>query len=204
MASKTDIANRALSKLGEGRVSNIDTDDNTAPKVIRFMWDIELDTLLTAYPWNFAVTRTQIAKNATAPSWGYANSYTLPSDFLALLEINQNPDYRLETDATNGGRLILTDSGSPLKIRYIKRVTDTGEFDPLFVQAFASKLALEGCEEITQSNTKKEILVREYLNNIREAYASDAIQDPPLRLQSDEWLVAREQSVIFDEIDYQA
>lgn len=194
MTSKTQIANRALAKLGEPRISNIDTVDTKAAKTIRFMYDEIRDAMLTAYPWNFAMTRTQLAKDATAPSWGYNNRFQVPSDFLSLYKINNDPDYRIEKG------YILTDEGAPLKILYIARIENAGEYDPLFVEAFATRLAFEGCEQITQSNTKKQILGQELEKVIKEAYASDAIQDPPQRLKDDEWLLARESNI--DEIDY--
>lgn len=201
MASKTDIANRALSKLGQGRVSNIDTVDIKAAKVMRYMWDHVRDLMLSSYPWNFAVTRTQLAADATTPSWGYAKQYTVPSDFLSLLEIKGNPDYRMES-TLSGGRKILTDASAPLYIRYIRRVVDTGEFDAFFVETLSSRLAFEGCEEITQSNAKKDALYKEYIKNIKDAFAADAIQDPPLELQESEWILARESGGIYDNIDY--
>lgn len=194
MTSKTQIANRALSKLGEPRVSNIDTVDTKAANTIRFMYDEVRDAMLTAYPWNFAMTRTQLAKDATAPSWGYNNRFQVPSDFLALYKINNDPDYRIEKG------YILTDEGAPLKILYIAQITNSGEYDPLFVEAFATRLAYEACEQITQSNTKKQLLGQELQSVIKEAYASDAIQDPPQKLKDDEWLLARESNI--DEIDY--
>lgn len=196
MASKTDIANRALSKLGEPWIANIDTTNTKAANTIRRMYDIVRDAVQTSYPWNFTVTRAQIAKDASAPAWGYDNRYTIPSDFLALLEVKNNPEYRLERG------YILTDEGSPIYIKYIARVTDSGAFDPLFVEAFAARLAYEACEEITESNTKKEILAQELRAVIAEAYASDAIQDPPLKLADDTWLLARESSISDDDIDY--
>ena len=196
MTSKTQIANRALSKLGEPRISNIDTVDTKAANTIRYMYDEVRDALLTAYPWNFAMTRVQIAKDATAPAWGYNNRYQVPSDFLALYKIKNNQHYRIEKG------YILTDEGAPLKILYIARIINSGEFDPLFVEAFASRLAYEACEEITQSNTKKQILAAETEQRIKEAYASDSIQDPPQRLQDDTWLIARESSMDEDPIDY--
>lgn len=194
MASKTAIANRALSKLGEARVSNIDTDNNKPAKVIRFMYDIVRDAMLTAYPWNFAIKRVQIAADSDAPAWGYNKQYTLPTDFLALLEIRGNPEYRLE------GGFILTNEGAPLYIKYIARIENSGLFDPLFVEAFATRMAFEGCEEITQSNTKKEALLRDYEMIVRQAYASNAIQSQPQDLEPDTWLLARESTV--DDIDY--
>lgn len=194
MASKTAIANRALSKLGEARVSNIDTDNNKPAKVIRFMYDIVRDAMLTAYPWNFAIKRVQIAADSDTPAWGYNKQYTLPTDFLALLEIRGNPEYRLE------GGFILTNEGAPLYIKYIARIENSGLFDPLFVEAFATRMAFEGCEEITQSNTKKEALLRDYEMIVRQAYASNAIQSQPQDLEPDTWLLARESTV--DDIDY--
>lgn len=196
MTSKTQIANRALSKLGEPRISNIDTVDTKAANTMRFMYDEVRDALLTSYPWNFAMKRVQLAKDATAPSWGYSNRFRVPSDFLSLYKIKNDPDYRIER------KYILTDEGAPLKILYIARIENSGEFDPLFVEAFASRLAYEGCEQITQSNTKKQLLGQEFREMIKEAYASDAIQDPPQRIQDDTWLLARESSIDDDPINY--
>lgn len=199
MASKTDICNRGLSKLGIPRVSNVETADTKAARVMRYNYDTLRDALLTEYPWNFALKRGRIAANATAPSWGFNKAYTLPSDFLALIEIKNNPDYRVETDA-DGDIAILTNEGSPLYILYISRVTDTGRFDPLFIEAFASRLALEGSEELTESNTKKQILFQEYQQSITRAYASDAIQDPAQNRRESEWVLSRWGAS--DDIDY--
>lgn len=201
MASKTAIANRALSKLGESRVSNIQTDTNNQAKIINEMWDIVRDVLLASYPWNFAIVRTQLAKDSTSPAWGYNNRYTLPSDFLSLLEIKDNPEYKLESDSS-GGQYILTNSGAPIYIRYIRRVENAGEYAPLFVEAFASRLAYEACETLTQSNTKKQLLAQDYEMNIKEAYAIDAIQEQPTELQESQWILSRDQ--YSDDIDYDA
>lgn len=196
MASKTDIANRVLSKLGHPRVSNIDTDNTKAAKTIRYMYDIILAALLAAFPWNFAIKRAQIAADASAPAWGYNKSYTLPVDFLSLLEIRGNPEYSIESGK------ILTNEGAPIYIKYISSVTDSGLFDPLFVELFATRMAYEACEELTQSNTKKALLLRDLQMIIKEAYASDSIQDMPQSLEADTWLLAREASGYTDDIDY--
>jgi hypothetical protein len=198
MASKTGIANRALSKLGEKRVSNIDTVDKKSANVIRFMWDSVRDAMLQAYPWNFSVKRKQIGADGSTPAWGWSKQYSLPSDFLSLLSIKDKPDYTIE------GGYIMTNSTSPIYIKYISRITNTGQFDALFTEAFAAQLAVEACEELTQSNTKKQILIQERDRIIEKAYASDAIQNPSVDLETDEWLLERESSYVYDEIDYNA
>lgn len=198
MGSKTDIANRALVKLGETIVTNIDTDSQKKATVLRNMWDVVRDSLLAAYPWNFAIVRDNIAESATAPGWGYTKAFPVPSDFLALLEIKDNPDYKIEN--VGGSLCFVTNSGSPLYIRYIRRVDNTGEFNALFDESFSAKLAYEACEAITQSSTKKQVLGEEFKQSIKQAYANNAIQEPILIMQQDDWINSREDST--DEVDY--
>ena len=194
MASKTEIANRALAKLGQPRVANIETDNSKAPKALNEMYDQVRDALLAEYPWNFALTRAQLAKDATSPAWDWANAYTVPSDFLSLVEVKNNPAYSLERGK------ILTNQGAPIYILYVARIDDAGEFDALFVEAFASRLALEGVELIVESNTKKQLLMREYQDALKVAFMSDAIQNQPVIRAESEWLLAR--NSYSDEIDY--
>lgn len=199
MASKTQIANRALSKLGQPRVSNIDTTDTKPARVIADMYDSVRDALLSSYPWNFAVKRTTLAPDAVAPAWGWTNSYTPPADFLSI--------YRVKFDTTSGtttgvldttgpqyefeGGKILTDFGTTLFLQYISKITNTGEHSATFNEAFSARLAYEGAEEITQSNTKKERALKDYKMWIDEATRSDSKENPIEDLEDDEWVVAR-------------
>lgn len=184
-SSKTDIAARALSKLGQPRVPNIDTTDTKPARVLRNMWDSVRDAMLQAYPWKFALGRVQISADGAAPAWGWARQFTVPADYLAMVEIKGKPPYSVE-----GGR-ILTNADAPLYIRYIKRVTNTGEFHPLFCEALSSRLAYEACEEITQSTTKKQAALQDLNMAIGQAYATEAIENEPEDLPEDEWLTAR-------------
>lgn len=75
MASKTEIANRGLMKLGQPRVSNIDTDPSPAAVAMSALFDSVRDELLQSYPWNFAIKRVDIAAAVDAPSWGWDNAF---------------------------------------------------------------------------------------------------------------------------------
>lgn len=185
MASKTEIANHALLKLGETRVSNIETDIEKKSKTIRELWNEVRDALLEAYPWNFAIKRVSIAADGTAPVYGWDNAFSVPVDFLKLLYIKDTDEYVIE----NGK--ILTDTDAPLYITYVARITDTSRYNPLFNEALACRLAFDACESITQSNTKKEFLYKEYMQAINTAFQSDAIQDPPQDVQESPWVTAR-------------
>ena len=198
MVSKTEIANRALSKTGDSRVSNIETDPSERAQVINSLFDQVRDELLQSYPWNFSIKRVQLAADGTAPAWGYAKRYKLPTDLLGLLYIKNNPKYLVE------GGYILTDEGAPLYIKYISRVTEVGNFDALFAEALSAELAIEITERISGSNTKKQILAAQRDQIIAKAFAIDAIQDPPQELPEDAWISARESSSVYDDIDYNA
>jgi len=126
-----------------------------------------------------------IAKLSTAPVHGFDNQYRLPADFLRLLPDNSVTDWQIE------GRNILTNDDSPLKIVYIKKVEDENEFDALFIEALAARIAMELAEKITQSNTKREFAQQEYMRALNEARRVSAIervsQEPP----EDPWITAR-------------
>jgi len=185
MPSKTDIANRALLKLGDLRVSNIETDNSPRAIILNDIYDSVRDELLSYFPWVFAKELAKIAVDASSPDWGYGSKYLLPTDFLRLIEIRGNPNYSLL------GKYLHTDAGSPLYIKYIKRIENAGDFSTLFAEAFACKLAVEACEKISSSNTKKQILTREFYDTISKAYVVESIQEEPDTLLESSWIVAR-------------
>lgn len=174
-----------MAKLGEPRVSNIDTTDTAPARFLSEMFEQVRDAELSAYPWNFAIKQVSLAKDATAPVWDWDNKYTLPSDFLGLLQIKSNPRYRMIENK------IYTNEGAPLYIEYIARIEDVSLFSPLFIEAFAAKLAYELAEALVQSNTKKQIAYDDYRVHVKRAYAANAIQEYPQDMQTDTWITSR-------------
>lgn len=189
MTDKTKIGNRALLKLGQPRVSNFETDTTTAGITINGMWDNVRDALLQSYPWNFAIKRAILAPDGDDPEFGWGYQYTQSSDSLAILEVTDADAFPV--DYTIEAGKILTNEGTALYVRYMSRITEVGMFSALFAEAFASRLAYEGCERITQNATKKELLLKEFDYLIQQAYTADAIETPPSELPEDTWIDAR-------------
>jgi hypothetical protein len=203
MASQTAICNRALTKLGSARILAI-TDDVKAARELNSMWDIVVDAELRRNIWNFSVARTSLAALAAAPAWGFTYQFQLPVDYLRLVQVGETyyvsnmtdyrsmPEWPFQVESSpDGTKVIVTDYTAPLKIRYCKRVTDTQQFDALFVEALASRLAYECCEAITQSTSKREAAWADYKQALREAKLVDAIENPPEPLADDAWLLSR-------------
>jgi len=181
MASKVEICNRALQKLGAKRITDL-TEDSVNARACNVAYEPVKLSELRKHPWNCAIKRVQIAASATPPEFGRTNSFPLPSDFVRLLppypEMNVNDlDWQIE------GKAIYTYDDAPLNVRYIYDVTDPNEMDMLFREALATELAIELCEELTQSNTKKAGLKDDYKDIIKEAKRTNGIenvgQEPP-------------------------
>jgi len=189
MASTVDICNRALQKLGASRIISL-TQDSVSARACNLAYESVRDAELRAHSWNFAVKRAQLAADATAPLYGYDNAFTLPSDCLRLLP-NDHTEGVYTADWKVEGRKILTNEDAPLEIRYVARVTDTTQYDGLFVEALASRLAMEMCEELNQSNTKRQLAAEDYKQTMREARKINAFEQPPAEQATDSWITGR-------------
>jgi hypothetical protein len=185
MPSVVDVCNRALDKLGHGAITSL-SDGAKAANLCDRAWPIVRNQVLRDHPWNFAVKRTTTAPSSTDPSWGFDYQHPLPADFLRLLEVRDlsTGEYQVE----NGN--ILTDE-DVLYIRYIREVTDPNEYDALFVDAVAARLAYELAEALTQSNTKRDAAWQEYQDGLLRAKRADAQENPSSTFVEDDWVSVR-------------
>lgn len=199
MASDVDIANVALTRLGADRIMAL-SDNVKEAREINAVYVTRRNHLLRVFNWSFAMERVSLPALSTTPDWGYPYEYQLPSDCARVVQVNDvwqipgladykgGPDsepYRIE------GRKIRTDIGAPLKLRYIRRVTNEGEFDDAFVEVFGLDLANVTCEAITQSSTKKRDIKDDLREAILQAIRANAIELPPQELPDDSWIISR-------------
>lgn len=199
MASSVQIANSALTKLGESRIMSLD-DNVKAAREINAIFELRRNALLRAYNWNFAMKRASLPALADEPVWGYSLAYQLPSDCMRPVQVGEYyvipglADYIGGTDDEPfriEGRTIVTDWSAPLNIRYIRKVTNTGEFDDLFVEALAWDIAVNVAEPLTQSTSKKESAKDDLKAAILQAIRANAIELPPQHQQDDSWIIGR-------------
>ncbi len=189
MASVVDVCNRALQKLGAERIISL-TQNSVSARACNLAYEPVRDAELRSHTWNFSIKRASLAADAAAPEYGFDYQYTLPSDCLRLLPNDYN-EGAYSSDWKVEGRKILTDEDAPLEIRYIARITDTTQYDPLFNEALSCKLAMEMCEELTQSNSKRELAYKEYTNTMRDARRMNAFENNPAEQQTDGWVSTR-------------
>lgn len=191
MASSVDIANAALQKLGAPRIVNL-TDDSDAARAANACYNRLRQAELRKHVWNFSIRRANIAADATAPISGsqYANSFTFPPGTLRILK----PDPKLrrnDWDWQIEGTSILTNDSAPLLVRYVYDETDPNKMDSLFREALAARMALEMCEELTQSNSKKEAANAWYDSALADAKRANAVEQIPQEFEDDTWVTVR-------------
>jgi hypothetical protein len=155
------------------------------------LFDASRDALLRECPWNFARRRVQLAATGTAPAFGsYSDTYDLPADCLYVQHTDDFEAYTIENNQILANPSDNLTNGV-LNLAYIARVTDMTRADTLFVEALSYRLAMEACENITQSNTKKDYLTNLYMDIVIRAKRYNGQEDSSKDFVEDTWITIR-------------
>lgn len=186
--SQVRVANLALQKLGAQEIVSMDEDTRERRSITR-CYTMLRDRELRAHNWNFSIKRAVLAPSSVVPAFEFAKAFPLPSDCLRPLPPARDVDWTIENH--NGSKHILTNEGTVIYLRYVSRVTDETQFDPLFADMLACKIAWHCCEEITQSNQKKADIEREYDKAKADAKRTNAFEQATPQEPEPPWLTAR-------------
>ena len=173
MATEVSICSNALRKLGDDPITSL-TDDTERARLCNALYEPTRDGVLRAHPWNFAITRASLTRLSSTPAYGFSYQYALPTDpyCLRVLEMEyQDYIFKIENLATEG-RVLLTDEGTA-KILYIAKITDTAQFDSLFVDALTAKLAADLAYPVTNSTSLQLQMHKLYELKLSEARSVD-------------------------------
>jgi hypothetical protein len=179
-ASETTIANLALSKLGAGKIIDLNEESPEA-QACRLHYAETRDEVLRCHRWNFAIKPESLVEVPGTPSFGWSHQFALPSDSLRILEVNgwkisQRPGYW----SIEGRMLLCNDAVAD--VRYIQRITDCNLFDAIFVEALVLKLGSKIARAINGSIEMSNSLLQEYVK-LTGGWARriDAVESNPIR-----------------------
>lgn len=199
--SPVDICNRSLRVLKQDNISSISTPTTPNENICADTYEDSRRALLRLHPWNFAVKRTTLTENTTAPDFGWENAYDLPNDFVRLLTIGDDSikELRNKFEIENGqilGSDLTSTTASTINIRYIFDVTDTVKFDALFIRALFYLMALDMAPAFSVSKGLLANVETRFEEAIAKAVAIDGQERPPTRIQKSKFLRARRQRPI--------
>ena len=173
MATEVSICSNALRRLGDDPITAL-TDDTERARLCNAFYIPSRDQVLRSHPWNFAITRATLAKLSDTPAYEYSYQYALPNDpyCLRVLEMEYK-DYVFKIEhLASQGRVLLTNEGTA-KILYIARVTDTAQFDSMFVDVLTAKLAVDLAYPVTNSVKLQDQMQRLFQQKLSEARSVD-------------------------------
>lgn len=204
MATKTEIANLALSHCGVGKeIANLETEKSEEAVATRRFYDDARKATLRDFPWPFATKYRILALVSDDPEetndeWDF--SYRYPTDCLIVRRIasglrNEARDVRVpyKVARDDQGLLIYTDEEEAV-IEYTVNETDPGRFSCDFVLALSFRLALYVVPRLAKGDPfqLRRSISAQYLQEISMAQASAANEEQPDTEPESEFIRARE------------
>ena len=116
MASKLTIFNRALQKIGSQPLSS--TTEN-APRAVacNTAYDAVRISELRSRIWNFAIKRVILAPDADAPIFTKTAAFSLPEDFLRLLDPDPEDNANFLDWQIEGKKIVTSTSATSFNLR---------------------------------------------------------------------------------------
>ena len=178
MPSETDLLNDALGQIGEDLITAIDDGSRNANACQDFYPELR-DSALRSHTWNFAMTRVELALDATAPLYGYAYSYSLPTDCLKIVEYNGSTTGFGRRYKKEGAHILTNDT--QVFIQYITRITNPDLWDAMFYQYLATHLASKLCSAIPKDTKKADALLKTAMEILLPTAMSVDSQEEPVQ-----------------------
>ena len=185
MSERVDVCNRALTMLGEKAITSIDEDSNNAQQ-LQLNYTMARDGTLEAHEWSFAIERFVPAYLSTPPEFGYAYAFPIPPEIIRVLTVYASDSLNspLSTQRESSTPQIdwAIESGNILcdeqviYCRGLRRIEEEGRYSPLFVEAFAAKLASLVAINLTGSAEIQKNMLGFYMGFIQQAKSRDGQQ----------------------------
>lgn len=187
LASIVDICNMALYAIGETTITSLE-DGTKASTACNALWVPTRDYIQSCHPWSETMKRATLTASATSPNHEWTYAYTLPSDYLALIELYEHDagdsDYVVE------GGYLLSDETSA-KIIYIAKISDTTKWSTELVEAVRLKLAMELCIPLSARVEIWERIMTQFYQTMRFVRTRATKKSYPEFTRSDSWITAR-------------
>ncbi len=187
--SVIEICNNALLDLGEDVIMSLG-DEGKAAGLCNHRWPAVRDAVLRTHPWNCAMAQAELAAATAAPLWRWEYKYTLPSDFLRIVQIVGQDGIEVSDWEIQGG-IILCNEDAPIYISYVRRETDPKKYDALLSETFSARMAATLAYPLSGSTALAQAYWSAYQDKLGEARGVDAREGIPESVTPTGWLGAK-------------
>ena len=195
------IANKALIKVAEATISSLDDPESKSSRTMKVLLPQARRFVFRMHPWNCLRGREVIIKSGDTPAFGFNYKYTLPSDcvrplaiqdgrgtFIPFYEASYGGTLRNPQQFVVEGRYILTDTPpaindatgkTGLNFVYTKDPANLNILDANVVELLAFYLAIESAFTFTGSVSLKQQLISENKETLKLSRALNAQEIAP-------------------------
>lgn len=185
-----ELANMALTKLGEARISSL-TESSEAAVLCNQFYGKARDAILEVYDWSCASERQQLAEVAGDTLSQYEYRYQLPTDPKCLvprqlLDCSETDKwYASDQPYEIHGEYLYTDLDDA-GLRYTARLTSPVRLSSWLAETIATKLAIDIGYKL-KTDFGKTALYQEFMVVISRAYDEDS-HSLPMEEASESWV----------------
>jgi len=176
MVSEVSICNQALGWLGAKRISGFS--ENSVPaKLCRDNYPVLRDALLESRMWTFASFK-DVSESATTDGWGEWFIHPILDEYLSVFRVYRrvSEGNMVRDDAWYREGDNIVSERPTIYFSGIKRMTDSGKFSPMFVQALAARIAADLAIPLTENRQLQADMWNLYQAKLMEATTRDGQQ----------------------------
>ncbi len=182
----------ALARLGSGASTRIValTDNTLAANTCNMLFDTLADRAMMQGAWTSTIRRVELALLVDTPAFGYAYQFQLPVDPFCLKVLGLDEAAPNSTDFRVEGDKLLANFNT-MSIRYIGRLTDPEDFDPMLTEAVETLLASHLALIISGDKNVAMELKKEYLELVNHNLGLNNQQGSTARIESNDLIEVR-------------
>jgi hypothetical protein len=164
--TQTDIANLALTKLGDLPITDIDSATDKGARLAKLHYQPCLSEALRAHFWGFAMGAASLTRIPDVTgTLGWSAAFELPSDFVKLRAVYDASGVQIDKfdiRRVSGTRCLVAGDYDSLQLDYVQFVDEPSDFDPLFSAALVTLLASRMARAITGADNMEASLRQIY------------------------------------------
>lgn len=174
------ICNMALGLIGASTISDLSSDRSSNAEHCNTYYETARDGAFEKIDWNFARARVTLAPlEETAPEeWSYVYAY--PAECVkarrishALRRTNTPYPFEVGLNADFTQKAIFTDKADAVLV-YTRRIENPNLYTPLFIEAFAAKLASLLAVPVLRKQSVADAMDKLFMSKINLASAESA------------------------------